>query len=148
LKFRMSNTLLESARLRLIPHTPAHWRALLEGPEPYASSIGFPPADGLWNAGNASEVSSAWMERLKTATVADPWMDGFAVLHQERRTIIGMSGFKGPPGPDGAVEIAYGIAPGFQGKGYATEAAQALVTYAFDANVRLVRAHTLPQVNA
>lgn len=39
--------------------------------------------------------------------------------------------------------------PPYQGRGYATEAAQALVEYAFESGqVRLVRAHTLPAENA
>jgi RimJ/RimL family protein N-acetyltransferase len=47
------------------------------------------------------------------------------------------------------VEIAYGIHPDQQGRGYATEAAAALVSYAFtQSNVRLIRAHTLPEPNA
>ena len=47
------------------------------------------------------------------------------------------------------MEIAYGIDPAHQGKGYATEAAEALVLFAFgDDRVRLVRAHTLPEANA
>lgn len=52
--------------------------------------------------------------------------------------------FKGPPDADGMVEIAYGIVPAYQGQGYATEAAAALVAFAFESGrVRLVRAHTL-----
>lgn len=47
------------------------------------------------------------------------------------------------------VEIAYGAAAEHQGKGYATEAAQALVTCAFDSGRgRVVRVHTLPEPNA
>jgi len=39
--------------------------------------------------------------------------------------------------------------PDYQGKGYATEAAQALVDYGFsDSRVRVVIAHTLPESNA
>jgi RimJ/RimL family protein N-acetyltransferase len=46
------------------------------------------------------------------------------------------------------VEIAYGVAPGYQGRGYATEAAEALVAYALGSGrVRTVRAHTLPKAN-
>src|SRR6266511_3814277 len=61
------------------------------------------------------------------------------------RVIIGNAGFKGPPDPGGMVEIAYGIVPGFEGRGFATEAATALVTFAFASGlVRLIRAHTLP----
>jgi RimJ/RimL family protein N-acetyltransferase len=47
------------------------------------------------------------------------------------------------------VEIAYGVSPAEQGKGYATEAARALVSYAFSfGEVRVVRAHTLPESTA
>jgi RimJ/RimL family protein N-acetyltransferase len=47
------------------------------------------------------------------------------------------------------VEIAYGVDPDHRGKGYATEAAEGLVTHAFgDPRVRVVRAHTLPEPNA
>ena len=60
--------------------------------------------------------------------------------------MIGNAGFKGPPDPDGMVEIGYGIVPSYQGQGYATEAAEALVAYAFGSRrVRVVRAHTLPR---
>ena len=41
------------------------------------------------------------------------------------------------------------MAPEHEGKGYATEAAAALVQYAqADTKVRVVRAHTLPENNA
>ena len=38
---------------------------------------------------------------------------------------------KGPPGPNRTVEIAYGINPEYQGRGYATEVARAFVAFAF-----------------
>ena len=63
--------------------------------------------------------------------------------------MIGAVGFKGPPDEDEIVEIAYGIVPAFEGQGYATEAAAAGVTFAFESGeVRIVRAHTLPAPNA
>ena len=84
-----------------------------------------------------------------SSPVGDPWNLGFAIIHRASAAVIGGCGFKGPPGPDGTVEIAYGIDPAEQGKGYATEAAAALTTYALaDARVRLVRAHTFQKANA
>jgi len=63
--------------------------------------------------------------------------------------VIGLADFKGPPDADGVVEIAYGIVPAYRGQGLATEAAQALVKYAFaSGRVPVVRAHTLPERNA
>src|SRR5262249_50152961 len=63
--------------------------------------------------------------------------------------MIGLCGFTGPPDADGIAEIAYSIAPAYQGRGYATETAQALVDYAVaSGRVSVVRAHTLPETNA
>ena len=147
----MSAGHIETKNLRLVPHAPEHLRALLQGPESYARSFGAQPAEGFVDFVGAGfkEASPDWLVRLETATVADVWIDGFALLHLASGTVIGMAGFKGPPAADGVVEIAYGVMPGHQGKGYATEAAQALVAYAFNTSqVRVVRAHTLPEANA
>jgi RimJ/RimL family protein N-acetyltransferase len=46
------------------------------------------------------------------------------------------------------VEIAYGVAAEHQNQGFATEAAQALVEFAFRSGlVRVVRAHTFESAN-
>ena len=58
-------------------------------------------------------------------------------------------GLTGPPDADGAVQIAYSIAPSYQGKGYATEAPLALVDYALNnSRVRTIYAHMLAESNA
>lgn len=90
-----------------------------------------------------AEVSPLWLERALTATEADPWMHGFKAMLREDGTIIGGAAFKGPPSEDGFVEIAYFIEPDHRGRGFATEAAQALIAFAKQtAGVRVVRAHT------
>ena len=70
-------------------------------------------------------------------------MFAFQVLLRDAGDVVGSCSFKGPPA-DGVVEIAYATDDGHRGKGYATEAAQALVDYAAGSReVRRVRAHTL-----
>ena len=65
------------------------------------------------------------------------------------RTLVGFGGFKGAPSADGVVEIGYAIAPAFQGRGLATDAAAQMVRRAFaDASVNAVDAHTLGHANA
>ena len=92
------------------------------------------------------EVSADWLTQIHASNESDPWIHGFAIVSRESGQCIGQCGFKAAPDADGVVEIAYGIAPGHKGKGYATEAAQALVRFAFACpEVRTVRAHTLPQ---
>jgi GNAT superfamily N-acetyltransferase len=141
---------IETKNLKLIPHSPSHLLALiLQGADSYAGSIGFQPADGLRDFFVSKDVSPKWIAELRTTIVADPWAHGFGVLHLASGKVVGAAGFKGPPGTDGAVEIAYGIVPDYQGRGYATEAARALVSYASNSGrVRLICAHTLPTQNA
>ena len=140
---------MKTANLELLPQTPGHLRALLEGVENFEKSSGFKIAAGIREMMTSDEVSAEYLAMLKSATAADPWTFGFAVLHTADRLVIGCGGFKGPPNADGVVEIAYGIAPGYRGRGFATEAAQRLVSYALDSGlVRTIRAHTLPEPNA
>ena len=95
-----------------------------------------------------AELSAEWLALFHAATSVDPWVHGFSVVLRDTDTVVGSAGFKGPP-VDGVVEIAYGLNPEYQGKGYATEAAEALTAYAFESGkVRVVRAHTLPELNA
>jgi ribosomal-protein-alanine N-acetyltransferase len=96
-----------------------------------------------------AHVSADWLARLHAATSADAWTHGFSVVHRGTGAAVGRCGFKGPPAADGMVEIAYGVDADHQGKGYATEAAEALVVFAFaSGRVRVVCAHTLPEANA
>jgi RimJ/RimL family protein N-acetyltransferase len=101
------------------------------------------------SAADRAEVSPDWLARVKSSTSADPWTHGFAVVQRASGAAVGMCAYKGPPGEDGAVEIAYGINPEYQGRGYATEVARGLVNFAFaSGQVRLVCAHTRPEENA
>ena len=140
---------LETARLSLKPCAPAQLLALIEQPEHFAQQAGFAAAPGLHEMFTSHGVSPQWITALRTTPASDPWRHGFFLLHRATSTVIGTAGFKGPADPEGSVEIAYGIAPDFEGQGYATEAAAALVAFAFDTpGVALVCAHTLPTPNA
>ena len=123
---------IQAKRITLVPKTVEDVRAWVQG----------------MDADQQAQLSSDFLARLQAATV-DLWTLGFAIVHRATDTVIGSCGFKGPPGSDGVVEIAYGLAADYQGHGYATEAADALVAYAFNSGqVRVVRAHTLPEANA
>lgn len=129
----MSATHIQTRRLELVLQTLEQVRAMIAALPPAAKA----------------NVSPVWLARLDAATVPDVWTHGFSLVHTESGAKIGDCGFKGPPDADGVVEIAYGVAPDHQGKGYATEAAAALTSYAFSSGrVRVVCAHTLPTPNA
>jgi RimJ/RimL family protein N-acetyltransferase len=129
----MTAAQIETKNLRLVPQTRDDVRAYVEQMPPHEKA----------------EVSPVWLALLDKSSFCDPWIHGFALVHQGSGAVVGRCGFKGPPAEDGAVEIAYGVSPEYQGKGYATEAAAALAGYALShQRVRTVRAHTLPQQNA
>src|SRR6266704_4632793 len=142
----MSVEPIETKNLKLIAYSPQHILAMIEGVDGFTRSFGWPPANELRDFYLSKDVSPQWLAQLRTATDADVWRHGFGVVHMASDQVIGAGGFKGPPGEDGAAEIAYGIVPQYQGRGYATEAAGALVEFALrSGRVRIARAHTLPQ---
>lgn len=139
----------ETSRLRLVPFAPGHILTLMEQPGRFAEAFGARAAYGLREFFASDDVSFSWLDSLRVPAAADPWTYGFALVDRASAQAIGTAGFKGPPDSAGVVEIACGIVPGLQGRGYATEAAAALVTFASaDGRVRAIRAHTLPTRNA
>jgi len=120
-----------------------HLELLLHTPEEVLASV------EAMSAADRAEVSPVWLARVTSATTPDPWLHGFAMVHRASGEVVGSCGYKGPPGPDAVVEIAYGVDPDHQGRGYATEAARALTSFAFDSGkVRRVCAHTRPHESA
>lgn len=129
----MSLTTIHTKSLHLVPMTREDALAMVEGLSPE----------------KRKHVSADWLEQVRAAALHDPWTFGFSILLREGGIHVGTCGFNGPPDADGVVEIAYGVDDEHQGKGYATEAAEALVEFAFNSGlVRMVRAHTFPEENA
>ena len=129
----MSATAVETPRLRLVLREPAEVLAWVDS---LPSEV-------------RAEVSPDWIARVRAATAPDPWTCGFVMVRREDGAPVGSCAYKAPPDANGMVEIAYGVDVEHQGRGYATEAARALTEFAFDAReVRVVRAHTLPEANA
>ena len=124
---------IATRRLELVPSTPEEARRQVAS----------------MSASDRAQLSADWLERLRLTTTADPWVLGFTMVDQTSGDAVGTCGFKGPPDTNGTVEIAYGVSPAHQNRGYATEAAVALVHFAFaDTRVRVVCAHTLAETNA
>jgi RimJ/RimL family protein N-acetyltransferase len=124
---------LKTKKLKLVPQTLEDVQAMIEEMTP----------------AEKKELSADWLAQVQNATSPNPWIHGFSLQLRDSDVVVGQGGFKGPPAEDGVVEIAYGIAPDYQGQGYATEATEALTTFALGSGrVRVVRAHTRPEANA
>ena len=129
----MKTTRLETSSLTLVLQSPERARAMVDALSPSARR----------------EVSPEWLARITAATLADPWLHGFEMVHRASGTVVGTAAFKAPPDPAGVVEVAYAVAPEHENRGYATEAADALAAFAFaTGEVRIVWAHTRAEPNA
>jgi ribosomal-protein-alanine N-acetyltransferase len=120
-----------------------HLRLMLQSTEEVLAQIeAMSPTD-------QAEVSPVWIGQLRAAPSPSPWTHSFAIVLKASGAVIGSCGYKGPPSSDRVVEIAYGVNADQQGRGYATEVAEALTRYALKSpQVRLVCAHTRPNENA
>lgn len=129
----MRETRLETKSLNLIPMKREDVLAEIEA----------------MGAAEKAQVSAEWLKQLHGSSEMDPWIHGFSLTLRETGESVGRCGFNGPPTKAGVVEIAYGVDPAHQRKGFATEAAKALVQFAYaGGSVQIVRAHTLPEANA
>src|SRR6202163_457501 len=102
---------MQTNNINLMPQTPERLRTLLEGSDVFEHCFGTRVADGVRDFLTGPEVSADFLVRLNGSTDADPWKDGFAVVHVAENIIIGLCIFTGPPSSDEIVEISYGIAP-------------------------------------
>jgi len=108
---------LETERLVLLPQTVAAARALLAGADP-----GLPLAEGYPHADSLDAL------RMQVEH-GGPDDGGWFVTLAEDGRVVGDCGTFGPPDDDGRVEIGYGLAAPFRGRGLGTEAVRALVDW-------------------
>jgi ribosomal-protein-alanine N-acetyltransferase len=132
-------------RVNLVDGTLALLTAALAGPTALAALLNASVAEDWAGFPEALPVlCSSYQENPD----GQKWGSLF-FLEPTVRTLIGFGGFKGPPSPEGVVEVGYAIAPAFRGQGLATDAVAQMVQRAFeDAAVQAVDAHTLGHVNA
>jgi RimJ/RimL family protein N-acetyltransferase len=143
--------MMRTARLLLIPASPAALRAELDSPAALADTLGVdvPPSwpPDLYDA-DAVRWTLNWLEENPEAR---EW--GFyyiaesSALGGDRPRLVGAGGYKGAPDATGAVEIGYSILAERRRRGYAREAVAAWLARAFaDSRVTRVVAHTLPHL--
>ncbi len=105
----------------------------------------------LIDSQDTEELRTAYGEML-AGSRNDPenrlWYTPWQMTLKADHSNIGDLCFKGPA-RDNAVEIGYGILPAYEGRGYTTEAVQAMTRWAFDhENVVFVEAETDPDNKA
>ena len=139
---------VDSARLRLIPANARLVSIDLEGREALAEALETLVPDN-W----PPELYDGPAMLYALQQLADPGEQGWSFWYlllrsPEAEQLVGLCGFKGRPDPRGRVEIAYSVLNQYRGRGFAVEAVQTLVEWAFThAGVQEVCAETLPYLS-
>jgi len=138
----------KTERLDLIPLSGAQLRLYLEHADLLQAELGVQ----ISRAVITDVVKRAISMKLEKMKKADPerldWYTYWLIVVRDLPFGAGLIGFKGFPNEQGESEIGYGMDPVFQGKGYATEAAKAMITWAFqDPNCRWVTALKVLRTN-
>jgi len=127
--------------LRLIPLDVAAIATILDDLEQFEERWG---VSAETNRTLILEVARQTGEMLRVGGARQAWC-GYLAMNDATRAFIGTCGFKGAPGEDGTVEIAYFTFPDNERRGYATEMARALTDLARCSGfARRVIAHTAP----
>ena len=121
----------------------AFMRAVLAGDAATAEAeLGAKLPEG-WPPG--IDVLPLYLRRLEHDPTGTEWLMRAIVVPGEPRQMAGNIGFHLPPDQHGSVEIGYTVEPEFRRRGYATEAARALVRWAVEERgIRACIATTLP----
>lgn len=134
--------MIETPRLRLIPLDDAHFQALFQHDMYLLGQLLDVKTPEIWTTfDDALEALPFFYESYKLN--GTDWASYF-ITHRTDKMLLGTCGFKGRPNLEGMVEIGYEMHENYRLQGLTTEAAQALVNFAFNsADVKLVRAHTI-----
>jgi len=140
---------IETPRLILVAGTAERLRAELQNVPNLAKVLGAEVSTD-WPPPLYDEAAVRWMlERVESEPLWSKWGSRY-FLHKQSRSqpvAVGAGGFKGPPDATGQVELGYSVLPRYQRQGFATEAVQGMLHFAFThAEVRRVTAETLPSL--
>jgi [ribosomal protein S5]-alanine N-acetyltransferase len=105
---------LETSELTLDLCTLAHVEQLIAGPADFEQTFGLRVIDGYLEEASTSALYY-WHKQLDGQHAPDMW-GTYLFIHRADQALIGLGGYKGAPN-DGTVEIGYGVAPAYQGRG-------------------------------
>ena len=140
--------MIETERLQLIACDKMHLNALIQSEQALGDLLGVSFAENWLVFPETLDSLPYALKMLEDNPQVLRWgMHLF--LKKNENKIIGNGGFKGVADENGMVEIGYAISPIYENQGLATEAAHAMIEYAFSwSQVRMVDAHTLAEENA
>jgi RimJ/RimL family protein N-acetyltransferase len=139
---------LLTPRMRLLPATRGSMRLLLRAPLAFFSALRIQQAQD-WPELRYCDWAPRLLEQMGRSGEELGWWlwwvtERGAVPGQSER-LLGHVGFRGPPSPDGDVELTFAIAPSARRQGLATESLEELMHWAFQTGrVRRILARVSP----
>jgi [ribosomal protein S5]-alanine N-acetyltransferase len=124
-KLHLNN--LNTNRLTLIPLTLEITKSLLNGNRRYIEHLGI-KCDEKWPTEDAMDILpiiNSSLEVSKLPTGFEAWM----IVDKTNNKIIGDIGFHGQPNEYGEVEIGFGLVEHERGKGFGSEALNAIMDW-------------------
>ena len=130
--------------LSLMPLTERDVRELIAAPDAFATRHALIIEDG------ACAPNFIYERALSNMQLAPAWASllGTRLYVMDGKRVVGGGGVKAVPTSDGEVEIGYGMAPAWQGRGLGTQAARGLTEEALAHGARRVSACTRPDNTA
>jgi ribosomal-protein-alanine N-acetyltransferase len=126
----MHDSTIRTRRLTLEAATVDQLNACIEGNrDRFEALLGAMPPDPFLPPPETGDVMTWFRDAIAADPAIRPWFF-YWVIDRRQRRLVGSAGFAGRPDPEGRVLIGYSTYPAEKGKGYATEAAQALVEWA------------------
>jgi [ribosomal protein S5]-alanine N-acetyltransferase len=138
--------MIKTNHLQLIPVERIHIESLLQNKSELAALLNVIVPNGWPHFPEAFSLPAD--ESRESNSPLTDWR-GYFFIHTKEGVLVGNGGFKGQPDESGIIEIGYEIASEYWNRGFATEAVQGMIDYAFDRKkVQAVIAHTLAEKNA
>ena len=135
---------ISTDRLEVVAATLDHVRAELESPESLTAELNADVGPD-WPPGEYDRAVQEFFRDClqKGGSAVVGWYGWYAIRNDQHPELIGSGGYLGLPCENGEVETGFSIVNNWQGAGYATEMAGALVTNALtDSRVQKIIAHS------
>ena len=138
---------IESERLKLIPLTHQQLLLLRQDRALMEISIGLTPSfmlvEPLYYAEIMDALDNFWLPHTLAYPEKYLWYTDWELVLKSTNTSVGGMGFAGYPNENGEAEIGYMIDGNHHNKGFATEALQMMITWAFTHQfVKTIIVHT------
>jgi ribosomal-protein-alanine N-acetyltransferase len=127
--------MIHTSRLTLVPLSHELLLLYKNDPKSLAARLGVHHLERQHEPEIVPHIEEAlefWLRQTKAHPDKYPWYTTWEIILKEEQIAIGGIGFSGEPDAGGKILVGYGLDMRYYGKGYASEALDALKGWAFD----------------